>query len=63
MSRQASDRLDSPQSGRDSPPGDVEHAAGKPYRRPSLQTYGRLAEVTRFGGSQILDSGGNLQNP
>ena len=33
----------------------------KPYSRPSLQSYGRLVDVTRFGGSLVLDSGGNLQ--
>lgn len=34
----------------------------KPYRTPRLVTYGRLAEVTRFGGSEVLDSGGDLGN-
>jgi hypothetical protein len=28
-----------------------------PYRRPRLVTYGRLTDVTRFGGSQVVDSG------
>lgn len=34
----------------------------KPYRSPRLVSYGRLTQVTQFGGSQILDSGGNLGN-
>lgn len=29
----------------------------KPYRRPRLAAYGRLTDVTRFGGSQVVDSG------
>ena len=32
----------------------------KPYRSPRLVTYGRLTDVTRFGGSQIVDSGSGL---
>lgn len=34
----------------------------KPYRPPRLVTYGRLTDLTRFGGSQTLDSGGDLGN-
>lgn len=34
----------------------------KPYRSPRLVSYGRLTEVTQFGGSQITDSGNNLGN-
>lgn len=34
----------------------------KPYRSPRLVSYGRLTEITRFGGSQIVDSGNNLGN-
>lgn len=34
--------------------------AARTYRRPCLERHGRLAEVTRFGGSQIVDSGGGL---
>lgn len=30
------------------------------YTPPRLEPLGRLAEVTRFGGSQIVDSGGGL---
>lgn len=30
------------------------------YRPPRLKEYGRLAELTRFGGSEILDSGSGL---
>ena len=30
------------------------------YRPPVLECLGRLAEVTRFGGSDIVDSGGGL---
>lgn len=30
------------------------------YRSPRLERHGRLAEVTRFGGSQIIDSGAGL---
>jgi hypothetical protein len=32
------------------------------YRAPRLERYGKLAEVTHFGGSQMVDSGGNLGN-
>lgn len=32
------------------------------YRPPRLVCYGRLAEVTQFGGSQLVDSGNNLGN-
>lgn len=34
----------------------------KPYRTPRLVSYGRLAELTEFGGSQVVDSGNNLGN-
>lgn len=30
------------------------------YRSPSLECHGRLAEMTRFGGSDIVDSGSGL---
>lgn len=36
--------------------------ARKPYRTPRMIRYGRLAELTEFGGSQLTDSGGNLGN-
>ena len=29
----------------------------RPYIRPRLVAYGRLTDVTRFGGSQVVDSG------
>lgn len=32
----------------------------KPYRAPRLVVYGCLTEVTRFGGSQVVDSGSGL---
>lgn len=32
----------------------------KPYRRPRLVSYGRLTDVTQFGGSQVVDSGSGL---
>lgn len=34
----------------------------QPYCAPRLECHGRLADVTRFGGSQIIDSGGGLGN-
>lgn len=34
----------------------------RPYHPPRLECHGRLAELTQFGGSQILDSGGGLGN-
>lgn len=37
--------------------------APKPYRAPRLVAYGCLTDVTRFGGSQIVDSGGGLGQP
>jgi len=30
------------------------------YRPPRLERHGRLAEVTCFGGSQVVDSGAGL---
>jgi hypothetical protein len=47
----------------DRAPGMPQPGAAAPrrrYRRPRLECHGRLAEVTRFGGSQIIDSGGGL---
>jgi hypothetical protein len=35
-------------------------AALKPYRAPRLERHGRLIDLTQFGGSQVVDSGGNL---
>jgi hypothetical protein len=32
----------------------------KPYRPPRLVVYGSLTEITRFGGSEVVDSGGGL---
>jgi hypothetical protein len=32
----------------------------RPYRSPRLEDLGRLAEVTQFGGSEIVDSGSGL---
>lgn len=32
----------------------------KPYRAPCLVRYGRLADITHFGGSQVVDSGSDL---
>lgn len=32
----------------------------KPYRTPRLERHGRLIDLTRFGGSDVVDSGGNL---
>lgn len=34
----------------------------RPYHPPRLVAYGRLTDITRFGGSQTLDTGGNLGN-
>lgn len=31
-----------------------------PYRRPRLVAYGRLTDVTQFGGSEVVDSGSGL---
>lgn len=56
----ATGRRDTPprQSGRSGQrPGDL-----LPYHPPSLVRYGRLSELTRFGGSEILDSGGGLES-
>jgi len=38
----------------------AEARAPKPYRAPRLTRYGRLAELTEFGGSQVVDSGAGL---
>lgn len=32
------------------------------YRTPRLKMHGRVAELTRFGGSMVVDSGGGLGN-
>ncbi len=34
----------------------------KAYRAPRLKVFGRIAELTRFGGSQAVDSGVGLGN-
>lgn len=44
-------------------PDDERRVRKKGYAQPSLKAYGRLVDVTRFGGSQMLDTGGNLQSP
>lgn len=35
-------------------------APRRPYRPPRLSCHGRLVDLTRFGGSEVLDSGGGL---
>jgi hypothetical protein len=32
----------------------------RPYRAPRLACHGTVVDLTRFGGSQVLDSGGGL---
>lgn len=62
MSQPADRQFDSPEcsarseEGRDGEPR-------KRYSAPAIRAYGTLVELTRFGGSQLLDSGSNLQNP
>ena len=34
--------------------------ARRPYRAPRLECHGTVVDLTRFGGSQVLDSGGGL---
>lgn len=34
--------------------------ARRPYRAPRLACHGTVVDLTRFGGSQVLDSGGGL---
>ena len=34
----------------------------KPYAKPCLKYYGALVDITQFGGSQFVDSGGGLGN-
>lgn len=34
----------------------------EPYEPPRLERYGRVSDLTCFGGSQIIDTGGNLGN-
>jgi len=54
-------RPDSATSAGDRVPADSgalpETGRRKPYRRPRLVSYGRLADVTRMGGSEAVDSG------
>jgi hypothetical protein len=38
-------------------------APRKPYRTPRLERHGRLIDLTQFGGSDVVDSGGNLGQP
>ena len=62
MSRRASDRSSQAEGARKPAPGNAVPATRKPYLQPALQSYGKLVDVTGFGGSQVLDSGiGNLQ--
>lgn len=58
VSSAVSERPDSPAVGEYAGPD-----RKRPYSQPALQSYGSLVDVTRFGGSQLLDSGSNLQNP
>lgn len=44
-----------------SPSSEGERSA-RAYRTPRLECYGRLADRTGFGGSTVVDSGGNLGN-
>ncbi len=37
--------------------------ARKRYHTPHLKIYGRITELTHFGGSQVVDSGVGLGNP
>ena len=34
--------------------------AKKPYHTPELKCFGRVADLTQFGGSVVLDTGGGL---
>lgn len=34
----------------------------RPYQAPRLECHGRLADLTQFGGLEVLDSGGGLGN-
>jgi hypothetical protein len=51
---------------KDRTPGSAEPAVAKPtkkpYARPCLKYYGALVDITQFGGSQFVDSGGGLGN-
>lgn len=38
----------------------ADQAARKPYRPPALRAFGDLVDVTRFGGSIVVDSGFGL---
>lgn len=62
MPRPNGDQIEHKQGRRWSPTG-AERVPRKRYAPPSLRAYGTLVEVTLFGGSQLLDSGANLQNP
>lgn len=64
MSRRASERSSQAEGARKPAPGTAAPASRKPYLQPALQPYGKLVDVTGFGGSQLNDSGvGSLQNP
>ena len=45
--------------GRATAPGE-RHGDRRSYRPPRLECHGRLVELTRFGGSQTIDSGSGL---
>ena len=57
MSRRSSDRASQPEGAKESIRETAAPAAPKPYLRPVLQSYGKLVDVTRFGGSVVSDSG------
>lgn len=62
MPPRTSDRPAAP--GERSEPGPETGGKGRRrYQRPSLRAYGRLVDVTRFGGSQVVDSGFGLGQP
>lgn len=51
-------------AGRPGAPEGAPAVPRKPYSAPRLECHGRLVDLTRFGGSQTIDSGasslGNL---
>jgi len=42
--------------------GPCENRNRRKYEPPRIESYGKLDEVTLFGGSNVVDSGGGLGN-
>lgn len=62
MSRLEKSQQPTQETAEPSRPSQTRGGGRKRYSAPRLKAYGRLAELTRFGGSQVVDSGAGLGN-